>query len=155
MEEGLLPSPHPFPAPSLSSSGPPPPYLLRCSPPAAPPAIHTRALQKPGPHKRYLHSQASLPSTRDVYLNFKWRGLLRALEAPGSQGPLTTRSLGPLSLSEAHCPEDNNRSRAARRGPWRRGGDVPVFFAFQSPGSCFLQIEIARKNLPAGITEGF
>jgi hypothetical protein len=74
----------------------------------------------------------------------------------GSQGPLTTRFTQPSvalqgSLSGRTIIEDG----AERRGPGRRGGEVLVFFAFQSPGSCFWQIEIARKNLSAGITEGF
>lgn len=100
-------------------SRPPPPYLLRCT--ASPrPAVHTRALQKPGPHRRYLHNQATLPSSQDVYLNFKWRDLLERWKPPGSQGPLTTRFLEP---SVALCPEDNDRSgrRAGGREEGRGG----------------------------------
>lgn len=89
-------------------------------------------------------------------MNFKRPGPLRERWKGGFSRPLDYPLYSALlalggSLSRRTIIEDG----AERRGAGRRGEEVPVFFAFQSPGSCFWQIEIARKNLPAGITEGF
>lgn len=149
LEEGPLPfPPSPFSAaPSLFAQVHPPPQA---------PLRFTRGLSRSPGLTSSICTARPLPSTQDVYLNFKWRGLLQALEAAGFSRPLD------YPLSRALCrslrltvPRTMIGAGVASRGPRRRGGESPVFFAFQSPGSCFLQIEIARKNLPAGITEGF
>ena len=125
MEEGTLPS-RPRSPSTFSARAAPSLFAQVQRPSPRPSAIHTRALQRPGPHRHYLHSQASLASTQDVYLNFKWRGLLRAREAPGSQGPLTTGFLRPPSLSEARCPRDNNPGESGgARGAGEEGQDGP------------------------------
>lgn len=86
MEEGASNPPHPHSPLTLQLAGRPLLFAQVQTPP--PRAVHTQGLSRsPGLTRHYLHSPASFPSTRDVYLNFKWPGLFGALEARVLKAP--------------------------------------------------------------------